>query len=50
MADREECQQNNPVQQNIKLSPFWPQAPFLWFALAECSFIVKKIEAQFDKY
>ena len=49
MTEREESQQHVP-QQTVKLSPFWPQAPALWFTQAECSFTVKKIEAQYDRY
>ncbi len=49
MTEREERQQH-VTQPTVKLSPFWPQAPALWFAQAECSFNVKKIEAQFDRY
>jgi hypothetical protein len=49
MTEREERQQHVP-QQRVKLSPFWLQAPALWFAQAECSFNVKKIEAQYDRY
>jgi hypothetical protein len=51
MTEREERQQHqNAPQQTVKPSPFWPQAPALWFAQAECSFTVKKIEAQLDRY
>jgi hypothetical protein len=49
MTEREERQQH-VTQPTVKLSPFWPQAPALWFAHAECSFTVKNIEAQFDRY
>jgi hypothetical protein len=49
MMEREERQQHVP-QQTVKLSPFWPQAPALWFAQAEGSFTVKKTEAQYDRY
>jgi hypothetical protein len=49
MTEREESQQHVP-QQTVKLSPFWLQAPALWFTQAECSFTVKKIEAQYDRY
>ncbi len=49
MTEREERQQHMP-QQRVKLSPFWLQVPALWFAQAECSFTVKKIEAQYDRY
>ncbi len=49
MTEREERQQH-VTQPTVKLSPFWPQAPALWFAQAECSFTVKKIVAQFNRY
>ncbi len=49
MTEREERQQH-VTQPTVKLSPFWPQAPALWFKQAECSFTIKKIEAQFDRY
>ena len=49
MTEREERQQH-VTQPTVKLSPFWPQAPALWFAQAECAFTVKHIEAQFDRY
>jgi hypothetical protein len=49
MTEREERQQH-VTQPTVKLWPFWPQAPALWFAQAERSFTVKKIEAQFDRY
>jgi hypothetical protein len=42
-----------PPQQpgQVKLAPaFWPQAPALWFAQAECTFAVKRVVAQFDRY
>jgi hypothetical protein len=32
------------------LAVFWPQAPALWFAQAECTFAVKRVVAQFDRY
>jgi hypothetical protein len=44
MTERDERQQH-VTQPTVKLSPFWPQAPALWFAQAEFSFNVKKIEA-----
>jgi hypothetical protein len=51
MTERQESQQQNTVvQQKVKLSPFLPQMPALWFTQAECSFTFKKIEVQFDKY
>jgi hypothetical protein len=41
-----------PPQQlgQVKLAAFWPQAPALWFAQAECTFTVKRVVAQFDRY
>jgi hypothetical protein len=41
-----------PPQQpgQVKLAAFWPQAPALWFAQAECTFAVKRVTAQFDRY
>jgi hypothetical protein len=41
-----------PPQQpgQVKLATFWPQAPALWFAQAECTFAVKRVVAQFDRY
>jgi hypothetical protein len=35
---------------NVKLSPFWPQAPVAWFAQAECIFPTKHVTDSFDKY
>lgn len=35
---------------NVKLSPFWPQAPVAWFAQAECIFHTKHVTDSFDKY
>ncbi len=32
------------------MAAFWPQAPALWFAQAECTFAVKRVVAQFDRY
>jgi hypothetical protein len=41
-----------PPQQpgQVKLAAFWPQAPALWFAQAECTFAVKRVVVQFDRY
>ena len=41
-----------PPQQpdQVKLAAFWPQAPALWFAQGECTFVVKRVVAQFDCY
>jgi hypothetical protein len=41
-----------PPQQpgQVKLAAFWPQVPALWFAQAECTFAVKRVVAQFDRY
>jgi hypothetical protein len=55
MSDNEDEQPNPtppppPAQGTVKLSPFWPQAPALWFAQAECTFTVKHVTGQFDRY
>jgi hypothetical protein len=56
MSDNEDEQPNPPppplppAQGSVKLSPFWPQAPALWFAQAECTFAVKHVTGQFDRY
>jgi hypothetical protein len=56
MSDNEDEQPNPPppppppAQGTVKLSPFWPQAPPLWFAQAECTFAVKHVTGQFDRY
>ena len=56
MSDNEDEQPNPPpplpppAQGTIKLSPFWLQAPALWFAQAECTFAVKHVTGQFDRY
>jgi hypothetical protein len=58
MSDNEDEQPNPPpppsppppAQGTIKLSFFWPQAPGLWFAQAECTFAVKHVTGQFDRY
>jgi hypothetical protein len=34
----------------VKLSPFWPQAPALWFAQAEGQFIVKRVNDEMERY
>jgi hypothetical protein len=39
-----------PAHANIKLSAFWQRAPALWFAQAECTFTVKNVLGQFDRY
>jgi hypothetical protein len=41
-----------PPQQpgQVKLAAFWSHAPALWFAQAECTFAVKRVVAQFDRY
>ena len=41
-----------PPQQpdQVKLAAFWPQAPALWFAQAECTFALKRVVVQFDRY
>jgi hypothetical protein len=54
MSDSEDEQPNPPPPPpalgNIKLLPFWPQAPVLWFAQAECTFLVKHVTGQFGRY
>ncbi len=57
MSDNEDEQPNPPpplpppqAQGTVKLSPFWPQAPALWFAQAECTFAVKHVTGQFERY
>jgi hypothetical protein len=48
-----EDEQNNPPPPQpgqVKLAAFWPQVPALWFAQAECTFAVKRVVAQFDRY
>jgi hypothetical protein len=54
MSDNEDEQPNPPppppAQGNVKLSPFWPQAPALWFAQAEYTFAVKHVTGQFDQF
>jgi hypothetical protein len=34
----------------VKLPPFWPHSPQLWFSQAECVFQVKNITDQFQRY
>jgi hypothetical protein len=34
----------------VKLPPFWPQAPALWFSQAECQFVVRGVDDQFQRY
>jgi hypothetical protein len=34
----------------VKLPPFWPHAPALWFSQIECLFHVKQVTDQFQKY
>jgi hypothetical protein len=34
----------------VKLGPFWPHAPGLWFSQAECQFTVAGLEDQFQRY
>jgi hypothetical protein len=34
----------------VKLPPFWPHAPALWFSQAECQFIVRGVEDEFHRY
>ena len=54
MADNEDEQPHPPqppvpAQGAVKLSTFWPQAPALWFAQAECIFAVKNVTGLFDR-
>jgi hypothetical protein len=39
-----------PAQGTVKHLPFWPQAPALLFAQAECTFAAKHVTGQFDRY
>jgi hypothetical protein len=50
MADEQQDQQQQQQPGHVKLAAFWPQAPALWFAQAECAFAVKHVTSQFDKY
>jgi hypothetical protein len=51
MAGEDETPPPPPQQPGqVKLAVFWPQAPALWFAQAECTFAVKRVVAQFDRY
>jgi hypothetical protein len=35
---------------SVKLLPFWPHAPQLWFSQAECLFMVNNVSNQFHRY
>jgi hypothetical protein len=35
---------------SIRLPPFWPHAPQLWFSQAECMFTVNNVSDQFHRY
>jgi len=49
-GEDEQQQHQHPQQPGqVKLAAFWPQAPALWFAQAECKFAVKHVTAQFDR-
>jgi hypothetical protein len=55
MAEEEEQQQQQhhphpPQLGQVELATFRPQAPALWFTQAECTFTVKHVTAQFDRY
>ena len=41
---------NNGGVGSVKLAPFWPQAPALWFSQAECLFTVKNITDEHTRY
>jgi hypothetical protein len=34
----------------VKLPPFWPHSPALWFSQAECLFTVKQLTDEFQRY
>jgi hypothetical protein len=34
----------------VRLAPFWPHAPALWFSQAECNFSVHNVTGQFQRY
>jgi hypothetical protein len=34
----------------VKLLPFWPHSPALWFSQAECLFTVKQLTDEFQRY
>jgi hypothetical protein len=40
----------NETTGSVKLPPFWPHAPALWFSQAECLFHTKRVTDQFSKY
>jgi hypothetical protein len=51
MAGEDEQNPPPPPQPGqVKLAAFWPQAPTHWFAQAECTFAVKRVVEQFDRY
>jgi hypothetical protein len=35
---------------SVKLPPFWPHSPALWFSKAECQFLVRRVGDSFQKY
>jgi hypothetical protein len=35
---------------SVKLPPFWPHLPALWFSQAECQFLVRGVGDSFQKY
>ena len=35
---------------NLRLPEFWPQAPNLWFARAECLFMLRGVTTQLDRF
>jgi hypothetical protein len=38
------------VANNCKLQEYWPDAPALWFSRAECSFLLRNVTEQRDKF
>ena len=35
---------------NLRLPEFWPHAPILWFARAECLFMLRGVTTQLDRF
>jgi hypothetical protein len=35
---------------SVKLPPFWPHSPALWFSQAECLFTVRQLTDEFQRY
>ncbi len=38
------------VASNCKLPEYWPDAPVLWFSRAECSFLLRNVTEQREKF